>query len=1380
MNAKKLLLIVSLASVALSLWALPTAVKNRAFFEGITYKWPYNAAPADQTESNLAQVATDPDQIIAMLREVYMDKAIPGNYVRGYDASNTPEGTWLNGTASGTYPVAYPAIGTLGETSGTYGYRDAYGWGLDGAFYSTSKTAHTVTFDASVEADCSTTGSVTKDGFTVSTSTMTYRSSTPRYYVANEKANLYIESLSGYEITKVEITCSSSSYVGYFTKSTPTGTFSSNGTVRTWVGSAGGDLILQNPNYRVQISKVVVTYQVPGAKTYFEKGQTRAISGYKVGSVSFVAGTDNSQGSKTLNGTSQNYNTKAPITIGCNNLNRSSGYTLDTKGINVICGDGYLITRVRLTFDGVNSLNKISKVTYTGDETVEINSSSKPAISSFKNTSTLTFDFDIPATNINVSPNSVYSYVTRVDVEYKYLGLGFQGYLNPGEFVPNEEGNTVLLLELKDGVTTKSLINGNLAVGTITTVDNKEVVSFDEYAINDYASLRAVVAATIKSARVLTSAKRVGSGTDAGTLFKIDCDKLNRFYLIGKGQLRWFNNDYKSNNVNASMPPRYWSFYNDYQPYNNLYNYYDQSIEALFGHMFEQFSPNYSTGGQTEYDIYRQLVNGESFDVKHDCIDVVSANSEGHEFNMYGKASLSDDCQDVRDMMFLVPDYRMLNFTADVAKDSRDPYKAQRYINYNPVHAPTLGLYVIKLDPIETVEKVEGEDAYNVTLNWNSNLLKFLPGETGKYTLYRVTNVNGVETYTALTEVTTANAGELTYVDRVEQTGGSQVVTYAVRGQDQDGFLTLQMSNKESAVIPGTDVSEHLQLQLGADYYSRFDPQLVQNNYSNLVKLGNSQVTNIQADYLATDGTEQFTFTRSYVNADGDTVPTTFATAHVASMAENAGTLAVTLLGQDYFTYGYNSNGNSASAESPNGTTFTLPFTYDATGVNFGDVQIYDNFSVSVAANDHPGEYIYRVLFQYNDGEDKYAYSNNMSVYVEKTDMTMSSYTLQQVDGDTDRGLPVGSVDFDINVKYSSKKDILRYDAYRWPASETNRYIIDPTSDPSNEQDVPPTGIAGNQGDHYSVAINTGDFLYTGQTAGLDGDTPTGLAHFRDFYAGAYAGVYDYVPVVERFAPLETRDDYNTYGAPLRPIASGDIWVSMAGTGPVRSSYTWTDADNGKTYAYYDVQLSMLARGISGETLIPEGYELYKVRTWRLIDPQYLGEQQAGRQGRVNGDLLVEELTYPAITADQAATRPLGASASPYAGASANEHAGTFGALDVVANDITIPVRFVVRAYYTRTANLAGSGSGAPRRAAPAVADGAEFYVVEQVIDTVLDDTDENPIVTAVSGVEIGRVVADVTYYDLMGRSSARPLPGINIRVTRYADGTISTAKVVN
>ncbi len=76
---KRFFTLLTLTVTAVIAWAQPTAVKNRAFFEGISYNWPINAPASAQQSSNLGEVATDPDQIIAMLREVYMNKSIPGN-----------------------------------------------------------------------------------------------------------------------------------------------------------------------------------------------------------------------------------------------------------------------------------------------------------------------------------------------------------------------------------------------------------------------------------------------------------------------------------------------------------------------------------------------------------------------------------------------------------------------------------------------------------------------------------------------------------------------------------------------------------------------------------------------------------------------------------------------------------------------------------------------------------------------------------------------------------------------------------------------------------------------------------------------------------------------------------------------------------------------------------------------------------------------------------------------------------------------------------------------------------------------------------------------------------------------------------------------------
>ena len=59
-----------------------------------------------------------------------------------------------------------------------------------------------------------------------------------------------------------------------------------------------------------------------------------------------------------------------------------------------------------------------------------------------------------------------------------------------------------------------------------------------------------------------------------------------------------------------------------------------------------------------------------------------------------------------------------------------------------------------------------------------------------------------------------------------------------------------------------------------------------------------------------------------------------------------------------------------------------------------------------------------------------------------------------------------------------------------------------------------------------------------------------------------------------------------------------------------------------------------------------------------------------------------------------------------------------------------------------------------------------------------LDGTDDS-IVTAISGIVTDRQVASVTYYNLLGVPSSRPVPGINIQVTRYTDGIQTTTKMI-
>lgn len=66
-------------------------VKPKSFYEGKTYTW--TNANGGPVTSNLADPATDPRQIMALLKEVYTNKEIPGIWQCGYTVDGKREGT---------------------------------------------------------------------------------------------------------------------------------------------------------------------------------------------------------------------------------------------------------------------------------------------------------------------------------------------------------------------------------------------------------------------------------------------------------------------------------------------------------------------------------------------------------------------------------------------------------------------------------------------------------------------------------------------------------------------------------------------------------------------------------------------------------------------------------------------------------------------------------------------------------------------------------------------------------------------------------------------------------------------------------------------------------------------------------------------------------------------------------------------------------------------------------------------------------------------------------------------------------------------------------------------------------------------------------------
>ncbi len=984
----------------------------------------------------------------------------------------------------------------------------------------------------------------------------------------------------------------------------------------------------------------------------------------------------------------------------------------------------------------------------------------------------------------------------------------YAAYMDTTQYKPYQDGLTLLLVEMKDDF-------------DLSQMENKS-----------YSNLKYFISYCFKSVRVVTEAKRTGTGVNAGTLFKIDCDKMNKYFLLTKGQLRWAHNEHESTVYRKSdgkgfylgneiAAPAYF-YFNSTNWTDEDGNQFDKFVDTygypLFYHMFEQYSPVATDAEHGRDDIYQDLINMETFGVEHDCASVPLLN---HHFMMYGDDSGAADCQDVRDLMFFIPDYRMMK------DDHRDPVSYEKYLYYNQSHRPTLGLYVIRQDEI-TPTKQE-DDYYMLQLNWRTNLDAFLPSDEQEFFLYQVVynEETGRDEYVSVYymnengEYTDANGKVVSEENKVPivlqmeagqvknypnvyvaRQNSSQQVTYAIQGYDTGHFLSLQMSNQMSYIIPGKDPKELVSL-VELSHYSRFNPETVTNCYSNRFKLCNNVGGITQTNVSSNPGSQNvFTFTRKTSSTDEN--PVTVATATITATNANGtgGTIRIEMQNQSAQNefprakqggyVGYHAN--------PSSTSWTQDFTYNTVNgvkyVNFGDLVLCDNFVVDVSNNEHPSQYIYEVNFSIiGNGEHNFneAHGNAFRVTIYKAASQINgSFTQEEVDGETGVMPSLGieeDVKFGVDVQYSSRTEILRYDTYRWSEGE-ERYIVNEVGDNDDEQDCPPTGLAMNQGDYYTVSMNPDTDNETNDEVSVSGGTAT--ATFVDEYIPNTIGAYVYAPVVETFTTGKdvdgnARRDYNTYGGPLQNTAIGKFSASVVEDPslPNMSSYTWTV--NGDKYAYYNVFLQFSTANV------PKGFQLYKVRAWRQAPTNLLGEREGvGYEDRVGesiGDgmnsIKFEEITNGTDTectigGDADITKYMIGKKHP--DENVNVWNATFGARKVGNGDGEIselPLSFIVRAYFTKSENIPAQhngGSAAPRRADSAAQGDGKFYVVEQTIPYSITN---NKIVTGVNDVMAAKQVSEVIYYDVTGKASSKPFTGVNVKVTRYADGTVDTTKFI-
>lgn len=858
---------------------------------------------------------------------------------------------------------------------------------------------------------------------------------------------------------------------------------------------------------------------------------------------------------------------------------------------------------------------------------------------------------------------------------------------------PTQEGYTLFLVSVKDDA---SPISDNTSVSGNTAFTTRE-------------QLVQYIGSQIAYVQLLTDGMRVGDGVDRGTVYNFS-GTLNKFLFLSKGQSRKIVNN---------------------------------GHEVPFENMFEQFSPTDGGQGSQTTDFYQKMSGGESYPVQHDCSSVLQ---NRHYFAMSGNSGTTSYFMD--GLNFFIPDYRMMrgNGTSDPRDMNTSGQWYAHYAKYNTAHQPQTMIYNINLSAAATIV-----DDYkcNVTLTWQSSVDKISSNPIPQiYYVYQVvTDEFGNTTYTQLdviqnqpvinTEWYNNTTKQNTFTYQVDRVPSSYEVSYIVQGRPEPDYrFKLTYSNEATAVIPGVDPLEALDLKINGHYESVYDVNSEKNKYDNYITVSNGLVYKIRLAHLNggsswgnTTGNTDFKLYRCLNDPNESDNPSK---THVATLRltktynDNWG------WSNDYYslTYAFTYIAATQRSGANHGTTSgSLSGRYaNSDEVNFGDIQFSDMFEVSTATNEHPNRYYYILEVETGsvvaDGQSK-AHSNVITVPIYKTDIDLSGnqYTKDEVDGDIDRRLNAEEGKVAIDVEAHPEQVIYRYDIMRGLNGNTpNTYIA----------------YAQHTEDGSYQPMNA-TFVSQGDKVGNGNEVVDVTTYDETMTTGAVA---KYVPVVEVYRPDGTMENKNTYGAPMKDVAFGNVDVQLVDKG--MSNYSWEEG--GETYAYYNVVVRAKAN-------VPEGYSLYKYRAWRLCDD--VKEMLKEYEYRESTDFLFDQIddVNPnvewTVLGDEAVAT--------------NVMKGTFGAK--VPSSGSLNVDIIVRLYYKKNTTNASHHL---------MAEGGDYYIAQKTFNVKINNTP-----TGIIGVAYSSNPVNVVYYNMLGVASDTPYPGVNIIVTTYEDGTKSTVKGV-
>ena len=642
--------------------------------------------------------------------------------------------------------------------------------------------------------------------------------------------------------------------------------------------------------------------------------------------------------------------------------------------------------------------------------------------------------------------------------------------ISAGNYKPNEEGYTTLLVKVKDDW--KPVM--------------KQYLSQDE-TLN-------YIANSIESVQILTDGVYIpATGADGkknpnpGAVYRLS-GNANRLFFMTKGRGR-------------AVPG--WNSYEVIRSY------------APFNGMFEEYSPVAVSGGQVVENFYTKLVDGDIFKVEHDCSSVPG---NEHYFCMMGAKGTKKF--DVTDLIVTIPDYRLWYW------NQRDKQGTSNmiYTNYHKSYAPSLGLYGIQLKATATPA---ADNEYTVELKWTSTLNEITGNEINqRFKVWVRAEDGGLEPLLDANgnqvEIAPGETFQYNYNYNEKQGSEGREITYVVSGRPTDEMFNDYKevySNDDKVFIPGLDPDEGLRLSIGTTSTSDYDLATETNQYKNLITIDHNLV-NTHVKYGNLQAGSKLAFYRYDVD-------------HRYSEAKKIAELEIVSVDKRengskyYLDYKYNlSFFNQKNEATPKtnltGATYSLETNYDYTEnttkeIDFNGFKINsfnDEFCASTATNDHPATYEYRASFtNLNHATQPELHSAYSTIKVHKTtpDLTDKAITLEDVENDNVCSTRIykGEHDASPAIQFTLDQDrrIAEYSVGKIRNKE--------------QRESEEVGLAQRLPSWNYAIYENGSFKQN--------VSHTEIPQIHD--ASAKVGKNDYVSVIKTYR--DNDGSYNTYGSPI-------------------------------------------------------------------------------------------------------------------------------------------------------------------------------------------------------------------------------------------------------